>query len=425
MLKHWSQEIRNIRDHLFVLNSVLHEVSERQHQVDLQIYDVRKCFDKMWGHETSNDMFETGVDNDQFVMIANSNKKCEVSVKTPWGSLCDKFTVDEVEMQGSVLAPLRCSLQVDTLGKQFMSDSQMMEQVYKYKNCVTIPPISMVDDILTVTECGVNSIKVNAAVQSKVDTKRLTLSEDKCAKMHFGKGINMCPYLKTHCSEMLSSKKQKYLGDIYTVDFKIDENIEMRHNKGIGIVNNIISIIKHISFGYFSFEIALILRNSLLINGILYNIETLFNLNQKHIKSLEDCDRYLWQQLFNCPRTASIEGFHIETNTMPIRFYIIGRKFMFLWNLLRKSSEELVKRVFQLQADFPTDKSWVSNVRKDLKNFNINYTFEELARFSKSQFKQLVSRKLGLASDTYLDLDAQITLVRIWLQIEETRKELL
>ena len=45
---------------------------------------------------------------------------------------------------------------------------------------------------------------------------------------------------------MKPSKKQRYLGDVYTIDSKIDENIQMRYNKGVGIVNNIISILKHI-----------------------------------------------------------------------------------------------------------------------------------------------------------------------------------
>ena len=105
-----------------------------------------------------------------------------MSVKTPWGSLCEKFTIDEVEMQGSFLAPIRCSVQIDSLGKQYMNELEMNAHVYKYMNCVAIPPMAMIDD----TECGINSIRVNASVQSKIDTKRLTLSQDKCVKMHFG-----------------------------------------------------------------------------------------------------------------------------------------------------------------------------------------------------------------------------------------------
>ena len=172
-------------------------------------------------------------------------------------------------------------------------------------NCVAIPPMSMIDDIITITKCGINSIRVNASVQSKTDTKRLTLSQDKCVKMHFGYESNCCPALRVHQTLMQLSEKQTYLGDIYTVDFKIDENIKMRHNKGMKIVNNIITIVKNISYGYYSFEIALVLRNSLLLNGISYNVETLFNLKQKHIESLEECDKYFWRQLFR-PQTRHL-----------------------------------------------------------------------------------------------------------------------
>ena len=132
-------------------------------------------------------------------------KNCEVAVKAPSGSLCDKFTIEDVEMQCPP-PPLRCSVQVDSLRKQFMNN-----QVYKYMNCVSIPPMAMIDDVITVTECGVNSIKVNASVQSMMDTKRLTLSREKCVKMHFGKDSTCCPTLRVHDSEMKSSLKQKYL----------------------------------------------------------------------------------------------------------------------------------------------------------------------------------------------------------------------
>ena len=58
--------------------------------------------------------------------------------------------------------------------------------MYKYRDCVKIPALSSVDDILSVTECGPSSVKMNAYVQSKVDTKKLELSDTKCVKMHIG-----------------------------------------------------------------------------------------------------------------------------------------------------------------------------------------------------------------------------------------------
>ena len=68
------------------------------------------------------DFYEMGLNNDMLAMIDSSSEEVEVFVKTPWGSLCDMFIAKDVEMQGSVMAPLRCSVQVDSLGKDILSD---------------------------------------------------------------------------------------------------------------------------------------------------------------------------------------------------------------------------------------------------------------------------------------------------------------
>ena len=110
---------RNIRDHLFVINSILHDIKLNKHEcVDIEIFDVKKCFDKMWSSETANDIFEAGVNDDTFVLIANSNKSCLISVKTPWGSFTPRVELENIEMQGGVLTPLKCSVQMDTLGAE-------------------------------------------------------------------------------------------------------------------------------------------------------------------------------------------------------------------------------------------------------------------------------------------------------------------
>ena len=71
---------RNIRDHLFVINAIINDAIQNNQNIDIQIMDVEKCFDKMNYRETANDLYEAGVRDDQFVTIVNSNKKCQVSV---------------------------------------------------------------------------------------------------------------------------------------------------------------------------------------------------------------------------------------------------------------------------------------------------------------------------------------------------------
>ena len=169
---------------------------------------------------------------------------------------------------------------------------------------------------------------MNAYVQSKADTKKLELSGTKCVKMHVGKDDSICPQLNAHDKEMLTKTKEKYLGDVIVNNAKMDENVSMRCDKGVGIINQIFSILKEVSFGMHYFEMGLLFRTSLLINGILFNTEVIHNITEKHIKMLEDCDNMFMRRLFDSEAGTPIESFFIETETLPLRFILQGRQLM-------------------------------------------------------------------------------------------------
>ena len=74
---------------------------------------------------------------------------------------------------------------------------------------------------------------------------------------------------------MKTTSSEKYLGEIISNTGNIDENIQARINKGNGTVNTIISLLEEISFGNHYFEMALLFRNSMLINSLLSSSEVL------------------------------------------------------------------------------------------------------------------------------------------------------
>ena len=273
---------------------------------------------------------------------------------------------------------MKCSVQLDSLGKEMMESTELAGTMYKYKDCVHIPVLTFVDDALSITECGPDSVKMNAYVQSKMDTKKLKLGVKKCKKMHIGRKDWTCPSLKVQDKEMLSSEQEKYLGDIITSDAKIDENIHMRHEKGMGICNQILSILKEISYGVSHFEMGLMFRNSQLINGIMFNTEALFSMKESHVLLFEDCDKYFLRSLFNTEMGTPIESLFIETSTVPLRFIIQGRRIMYYWTLLNKGKEELVKRVFLAMNEFNEKTDWLTQVKDDLTACSIDLTQEEI-----------------------------------------------
>ena len=393
---------RNIRDHLFIINGILNDVHENKNKsaVDLGIYDIAKCFDKMWYSETANDLYKAGVIDDKFILIANSNKECRVAIKTPWGGLTDRVTLTELEMQGTVLANIKCSVQIDSLGQDCIRENK---GIFKYKNCISIPPLSMVDDVITVNNCGVESVKMNAIVQSKVECKQLELGHLKCFNMHCGKlSKQSCPQLSIHGKSMLISDKEKYLGDILTTNGKIHENITARYNKGIGKVNEILGILQEVSFGPHYFKMALLFRNSILLNSMLCSSEVLYGINNTHIEKLEQVDRIFFRRLFQVPNCTAIEAFYLETASIPIRFILMGRRLLYLWDILNKNKSELVQRFYKSQKAFSVRNDWVIQVQEDLNICGLNFSDEEISKMKRITFKKLVMEKIQALAAQYL-----------------------
>ena len=110
---------KNIRNHIFVVNSVIHEVLSKQAKepIDIMVMDYKQMFDSECLYECMNDLYEAGVTDDTFALIYEANRENLVAVKTPNGiSRREKF--NKIVLQGDVLAQLMSSLQVDTMGKE-------------------------------------------------------------------------------------------------------------------------------------------------------------------------------------------------------------------------------------------------------------------------------------------------------------------
>ena len=162
--------------------------------LDINVYDVYKCFESLWLSDCINDLYDAGLKNDKLVLLYESNRNANIAIQTSSGTT-DRFSISNIVMQGTVWGGLKCTTTMDGLPKQILQDAQSM---YKYRGEVSIPPLEMVDDVITAVECGSKSVKLNAAVNAFIESKKLSLSTSKCSKIHIGnkKTQENCPDLK-------------------------------------------------------------------------------------------------------------------------------------------------------------------------------------------------------------------------------------
>jgi hypothetical protein len=70
---------RNIRDNIFVLNAVTNSVIKgKEVEVDLQVFDIEKCFDSLWVQECINDIYDAGLNNDKLPLLSLRNRMLDV-----------------------------------------------------------------------------------------------------------------------------------------------------------------------------------------------------------------------------------------------------------------------------------------------------------------------------------------------------------
>ena len=117
-----------------------------------------------------------------------------------------------------------------------------------------------------------------------------------------------CEDLKVHGCPMESVESEEYLGDIIATNGKNTENIANRVAKGMGIISQIMDLLKNVNFGIHYFEIATTLREAMFINGILTNCEVWHNLSESEIRRLEELDRLLLRKILQLPSSCPIFG---------------------------------------------------------------------------------------------------------------------
>ena len=239
---------RNISDNLFVVYAIRNEAIQKKICVDVHLMDLSKCFDIMWRKETMNDMYDLGVTDDHFVLMHKMNEECKVTVKTPVGPT-DQFTLRDIEMQGTVPAPLKCAGQMDCLGRKCYAEE---DYLYNYNGCCYVPNLGMIDDTFAATRCGIQSVQMNALINTFIESKKLYFNTLKCYLIHVGPRQDECAALKVHDQEMKRTNAEKYLGDIVSSTGN-SENIESRKKLGMKTISEILSTLEVIGCHWTSF----------------------------------------------------------------------------------------------------------------------------------------------------------------------------
>lgn len=231
-----------------------------------------------------------------------------------------RVTVENVIMQGTVWGTPSCVTTLDPLAEKAYNDPTL---TYKYKGSVAIPPLMMVDDVVTLSNCGTDSVIMNSTVNAFINTKKLKLSTKKCSIIHIQKERKTkgCLNLKVNGAAMNKSKSEKYLGDYITTEGTIKATIKDRINKSNDTINYISAILMDVPLGSAKIGIGLKLRTTIFTSKLLLNSESWQSLLKANYDDLGKCNVGLLKNILNAHSKTLSGGnvvFRVSRNSLEI-----------------------------------------------------------------------------------------------------------
>ena len=211
--------------------------------------------------------------------------------------------------------------------------------------------------------------------------------------MHVGPNKENCEKLIIHDKQMLTTDKQKYLGDIVCSSGSNQENIKDRCKTGHSAISQIKSLMNDISLGKFTIQIGLILRDSIFLSKMLLNSEVWHSLTKSQVEELEVINRILMRYTLKAHSKTAIEWMYADTGRYNLKSLIQIRRLMYLWHILSRDDSELIHRIYNTQKVASSTGDWVRLVEADKEELGIGLTDEEIQGVSKEMFKTYIKKK--------------------------------
>ena len=125
---------------------------------------------------------------------------------------------------------------------------------------------------------------------------------------------------------------------------KPNVTIAKRIIRGYAIVGTIFAFLKDLPIGSKRVQVGLELRQSWLVNGILFNSEVWHSVTKQQIEDLMTTDKYLLRGLIGAQAKVPLEHLYLELAALPLSYVISARRMIYLQTILKRCDEELIPK---------------------------------------------------------------------------------
>ena len=112
------------------------------------------------------------------------------------------------------------------------------------------------------------------------------------------------------------------------------------------------------------------------------------------VNQLEIIDKILLRYIFDAHPKTGIEWLYSDAGKLNLGSLMQIRRLMYLWHILSRGENELIRRVYTTQKLSSNTGDWIGLVEQDKQQLGIDMSDHEIQGVSKEMFKRYVSKKV-------------------------------
>ena len=108
------------------------------------------------------------------------------------------------------------------------------------------------------------------------------------------------------------------------------------------------------------------------------------------------------RKLLNPSKGCPITQLYLTLGQIPARFPIMKMRLLFLKYILNEDENSMIYKVLQLQLKHPTKGDWASTCVDNLKQLEIEASFQDIKIMKMSKFEQILKTRINKTALGYL-----------------------
>ena len=166
----------------------------------------------------------------------------------------------------------------------------------------------------------------------------------------------------------------------------------------MGLISKVKAILDEVPLGWHRVEAGLLLRRAVLVNSLLYTMETWSGQSERDVARFQVVDTAMLQAITGGHCKTPVEFHFLESGSLMLKHILTINRLMYHHHLVTRDDKETIKKIYKKQKEEKTKGDWFDLLLKDFEFIGSKLEDDDIKKMPKEEYKKHINEKVRNAA---------------------------